>query len=53
MPKAKKKTEFQKIVGVKKVIRCVICGKRVVVQNFNQLKCEKCGYRNSKTAETA
>ncbi len=43
--KNKKTNEFEKIVGVKKVIRCIICGERIVVQNFNQLKCKKCGYR--------
>ena len=45
MPRVKKITEFQKIEGVKKIIRCVCCGKRIVVKNFNQIKCEKCGYR--------
>jgi DNA-directed RNA polymerase subunit RPC12/RpoP len=53
MPKAKKKNEFEKIGGVKKVIRCVICGKRIVVQNFNQMKCEKCGYRGVQSATEA
>jgi DNA-directed RNA polymerase subunit RPC12/RpoP len=40
-----KSSTFQKIEGVKKVIRCVSCGERIVVKNFNQIKCEKCGYR--------
>lgn len=43
----RKKNEFQKIEGVKKVIRCHICGEKIVVKNFNQTKCSKCGYRGS------
>jgi hypothetical protein len=43
-----KKMVFEKIAGVKKVIRCVSCGKRIQVQNLNQTKCLKCGYRGSK-----
>ncbi|MFO7710201.1 MAG: hypothetical protein R6V53_00380 [Candidatus Woesearchaeota archaeon] len=47
MKRTKKRTEFQKVVGVKKVIRCISCGEKITVQNFNQLKCAKCGYRGS------
>jgi DNA-directed RNA polymerase subunit RPC12/RpoP len=43
-----KKMVFQKIDGVKKIIRCVVCGRRIQVQNLNQMKCSKCGYRGSK-----
>ena len=52
MPK-KKMPKFEKIEGVKKVTRCICCGERIVVQNFNQLKCIKCGYRgnNKSTAQ--
>lgn len=39
---------FEKISGVKKVIRCVSCGRRIQVQNLNQTKCLKCGYRGTK-----
>lgn len=48
----KKVTAFQKIEGVKKIARCISCGQKIVVQNFNQLKCNKCGYRgvNKQTA---
>lgn len=53
MGRAKKRTEFAKIEGVKKVIRCVTCGRRIVVKNFNQIKCEKCGYRGVRTSVKA
>lgn len=43
-----KKVIFEKISGVKKIIRCVSCGRRIQVQNLNQMKCNKCGYRGTK-----
>ncbi len=49
---AKKKNSmfepFQKITGVKKVIRCKSCGKKMEVDNFNRALCEDCGYRGSR-----
>ncbi len=52
---AKKKTPmfepFQKITGVKKVIRCKSCGKKLEVDNFNRALCEDCGYRGSRRKE--
>jgi DNA-directed RNA polymerase subunit RPC12/RpoP len=52
MQKINKNGEFKKIPGVKKVIRCITCGKKVFVKNFNQLKCEKCGYRGELKASS-
>ncbi|MFH0977717.1 MAG: hypothetical protein V1837_00300 [Candidatus Woesearchaeota archaeon] len=43
-----KKMVFEKISGVKKVIRCMSCGRRIQVQNLNQTKCLRCGYRGTK-----
>jgi predicted RNA-binding Zn-ribbon protein involved in translation (DUF1610 family) len=45
---SQKSLVFEKISGVKKLIRCVSCGKRIQVQNLNQTKCIKCGYRGCK-----
>ncbi len=39
---------FQKISGVKKVIWCKSCGKKIEVNNFNRALCEECGYRGSR-----
>ncbi len=54
---AKKKNSmfepFQKITGVKKVIRCKSCGKKMEVDNFNRALCEECGYRGSRRKEFA
>lgn len=44
---------FQKIAGVKKVIRCKSCGKKLEVDNFNRALCEDCGYRGSRRKEFA
>ncbi|MFW5991304.1 MAG: hypothetical protein ACOCQX_03670 [Candidatus Nanoarchaeia archaeon] len=49
---AKKKQDlfqpFEKITGVKKVIRCKSCGKKIEVGNFNRALCAECGYRGSR-----
>jgi len=41
----KSKVLFEKISGVRKIIRCSSCGKRIEIKNFNRTKCDKCGYR--------
>jgi Zn finger protein HypA/HybF involved in hydrogenase expression len=53
---AKRNTAFVKISGIKKIGTCKSCGKRMEIKNFNQMLCEKCGYResseSSKSGET-
>lgn len=44
---------FQKITGVKKVIRCKSCGKKIEVGNFNRALCSECGYRGSRRKSMA
>jgi len=39
---------LEKISGVKKVIRCKSCGKKMEVDNLNRALCEDCGYRASR-----
>lgn len=39
---------FQKISGVKKIVKCKSCGKRMEVSNFNRALCEECGYRGDR-----
>jgi ribosomal protein L37E len=40
------KFAFKRVVKYKKRIRCAICGKSIFIKNFNQKKCNKCGYRD-------
>lgn len=35
---------FRKIGQYKKITRCIYCGKKIIITNFNQKKCEECGY---------
>ncbi len=44
----KKGSAFQKISGIKKIIKCKSCGKRLEVSNFNRMLCERCGYREGR-----
>lgn len=44
---------FQKISGVKKVIKCKSCGKKIEVDNFNRSLCEDCGYRGQRKKNAA
>jgi len=44
---------FIKISGIKKIRYCKSCGKRIEVKNFNQLLCERCGYRESSAEMSA
>lgn len=46
--KANNKTFFDIEGGFKKIVKCHICGKRVKAENFNQTRCEDCGYRRRK-----
>ncbi|MFP4403884.1 MAG: hypothetical protein ACLFPJ_06030 [Candidatus Woesearchaeota archaeon] len=39
---------FQKIKGIKKVVKCKCCGKKIEINNFNRSLCEECGYRGTK-----
>ncbi len=48
MPK-KQNSVFQKIEGIKKIVYCKSCGKRLEVNNFNRMLCDKCGYRESRS----
>jgi ribosomal protein L37E len=43
---------FEKIKGIKKVVRCKSCGKKIEISNFNRSLCNDCGYRGSKKAKT-
>jgi len=40
--------KFEKISGIKKIIYCKSCGKRLEVNNFNRMLCERCGYREGR-----
>lgn len=44
---------FQKVSGVKKVIRCKSCGRKLEVGNFNRALCSECGYRGSRRKSVA
>jgi DNA-directed RNA polymerase subunit RPC12/RpoP len=41
----KKKTGFEDVPGFTKRVKCAICKRLIKVENMNQLKCDKCGYR--------
>ena len=43
----KKSKAFIKIEGIKKVKRCIICGRKITISHLNQMKCKKCGYLNT------
>jgi Zn finger protein HypA/HybF involved in hydrogenase expression len=45
---AKSPIKFEKIKGIKKIIRCKSCNKRIEVSNFNRMLCERCGYREGR-----
>jgi len=49
----KQGTTFQKIGGIKKIIYCKSCGKRIEVNNFNRMLCERCGYREGRSKADA
>jgi len=44
----KRPIPFQKIDKVKKIVFCKSCGKRIEVDNFNRMLCNRCGYRESR-----
>jgi hypothetical protein len=45
---AKSPIKFEKISGIKKIIRCKSCNKRIEVSNFNRMLCDRCGYREGR-----
>jgi len=45
----KETVRFEKIKGIKKIIYCKSCGKRLEVNNFNRMLCERCGYREGRS----
>lgn len=49
----KQTVKFERIGGIKKIAYCKSCGRRMEVNNFNRLLCERCGYREGRsTAKT-
>ncbi len=44
-----KVSTFQKIEGIKKIIRCKSCDRKMEVSNFNRALCKRCGYRDNRT----
>jgi hypothetical protein len=45
--------QFEKIEGIKKIVYCKSCGKRIEVNNFNRMLCERCGYREGRSSHSA
>jgi hypothetical protein len=50
---ARANIQFEKIQGIKKIVYCKSCGKRIEVNNFNRMLCERCGYREGRSSHTA
>ncbi len=50
---AKGVVTFEKIKGIKKIIYCKSCGRRLEVDNFNRMLCERCGYREGRSKAKA
>ena len=40
------KLVFKKVKSYKKRVKCCICGKLIIISNYNQKKCEDCGYKD-------
>jgi hypothetical protein len=49
---AKRASPFERIDKVKKIVFCKSCGKRIEVDNFNRMLCNRCGYRESRHTKT-
>jgi hypothetical protein len=49
---AKRASPFERIEKVKKIVFCKSCGKRIEVDNFNRMLCNRCGYRESRHTKT-
>ncbi len=44
----KEPIRFEKISGIKKIVHCKSCGRRIEVSNFNRMLCDRCGYREGR-----
>lgn len=49
----KEKVTFERIKGIRKIIYCKSCGRRIEVNNFNRMLCDRCGYREGRSAAKA
>ncbi len=50
---ARAQVRFEKIKGIKKIIRCKSCNRRIEVSNFNRMLCDRCGYREGRSSVKA